>query len=507
MYTMTASEKKDIPFSSDDETNSIEEEDEVTDDEVTNDEVLIRNVDREFDSDWETDEDDGIKYEKPQGDSWTKEMDKIRGYFEDPSKIVTFDMINNIFIASRVRKGIARLEEIEQLTLLVEFAKIPAQKVDILVYIVWTQLKVVPRGHVPVTVWKKCMQNMLVIVDILEENLKIVLNLGLTILKVFKYLQLRRKDFVEAAIVARRMMEHLYYKPREAYDAMRKLVEQTEGGAVQVYWWPTPSLISKHAQQRPTFPENGSALMAELRAFIDKHGNDAAKVDAMLFAIYHHAINDEFSVSRDLLLMSHLQDKVQHLDASTKILFNRTMAQLGLCAFRAGLIAEAHSYLSELYADGSIKKLLCQGVSDCSCHYKTQKQEIMEARNQMPYHTHINLELLEAVHLICAMLLEVPNMAVKTHDAKGKVISKTFRKLFEESQRQTFTPSPGSVCDYVMAASRALSQGDFHKSFNLIKSFDFWRFLRNQDNVLEMLMTKIKEVALENLPVQFFSML
>ncbi|KAF9612611.1 hypothetical protein IFM89_002207 [Coptis chinensis] len=75
---------------------------------------------------------------------------------------------------------------------------------------------------------------------------------------------------------------------------------------------------------------------------------------------------------------------------------------------------------------------------------------------KMSYHTHLNLELLDAVHLICAMLLEVPNMAVKTHDAKGKVISKTFRKLFEESQRQTFTPSPGNVCDYVMAASTIL---------------------------------------------------
>ncbi|KAF9591906.1 hypothetical protein IFM89_009514, partial [Coptis chinensis] len=357
--------KKDIPFSSDDETNSIEEEDEVSDDEVTNDEVVIRNVDREFDSDWETDEDDGIKYEKPQGDSWTKEMDKIRGYFEDPSKIVTFDMINNIFIATRVRKGIARLEEIEQLTLLAEFAKIPAQKVDILVYIVWTQLKVVPRGHVPVTVWKKCMQNMLVIVDILEENLKIVLD-----------------DSGEFG-----------------FEDISKGINCD--GEVRIWRAALPDLYA-------------------WVAFEFCIGMKSARLESWAYK--------EMLRCEPVLLLLSQKDKVQHLDASTKILFNRTMAQLGLCAFRAGLIAEAHSYLSELYADGSIKKLLCQ----------------------------------------------VPNMAVKTHDAKGKVISKTFRPF---------------------------CQGDFHKSFNLIKSFDFWRFLGN-DNVLEMLMTKIKEVALENPPVR-----
>ncbi|CAF1500408.1 unnamed protein product, partial [Didymodactylos carnosus] len=87
-------------------------------------------------------------------------------------------------------------------------------------------------------------------------------------------------------------------------------------------------------------------IMDRLCKFIyTKDTLNRARARASLCHVYHHALHDRYYEARDLMLMCHMQDTITSSDVSTQILYNRTIVQLGLCAFRFGSIKEAHQAL------------------------------------------------------------------------------------------------------------------------------------------------------------------
>uniref|UniRef100_A0ACB8EV88 Eukaryotic translation initiation factor 3 subunit C n=1 Tax=Sphaerodactylus townsendi TaxID=933632 RepID=A0ACB8EV88_9SAUR len=171
-----------------------------------------------------------------------------------------------------------------------------------------------------------------------------------------------------------------------------------------------PAGDSKSEQdQAENEAEDSAILMERLCKFIyARDRTDRIRTCAILCHIYHHALHDRWYQARDLMLMSHLQDNIQHADPPVQILYNRTMVQLGICAFRQGMIKDAHNALLDIQSSGRAKELLGQGLLMRSMQERNQEQEKIEKRRQVPFHMHINLELLDGARSTSKQFTDSP---------------------------------------------------------------------------------------------------
>lgn len=307
------------------------------------------------------------------------------------------------------------------------------------------------------------------------DRLKDEVTVSSVIEQVVKYIERLGND-TETCRVYLRKIDHLYYK----FD---------------------PNVLKKKKKELPATTLTSVDEMDRLCRFVyAKDQTDRLRTRAILSHIFHHALHDNWFQARDLVLMSHLQETIHHSDPPTQILYNRTMANLGLCAFRHGNVKDAHQCLVDLMMTGKPKELLAQGLVPQRQNERSLEQEKVEKQRQMPFHMHINLELLECVYLVSAMLLEIPYMAAHEFDARRRMISKTFYQQLRSSERQSLVGPPESMREHVVAAAKAMRHGNWNACATFIvnkkMNVKVWDLFYEADRVREMLTKFIKEESL-----------
>ncbi|RDD44309.1 Eukaryotic translation initiation factor 3 subunit C [Trichoplax sp. H2] len=281
-----------------------------------------------------------------------------------------------------------------------------------------------------------------------------------------------------------RRIEHMYYK----YDTLlAKTTSKSENN--------DDDEEKNEPKEEEEGTNNSKEEMARLCNYIYKRDQtERIRTRAMLCQTYHHAIHDRWTDARDLMLMSHLQESIQFSDIPTQVLYNRTMVQLGLCAFRHGIIKNAHNCLVELQVTNRVRELLAQGFSQRQSD-KTKDQEKLERQRQIPFHMHINTELIECCYLTSAMLLEIPYMAAHEYNRR-RLISKNFHFQLRNSERQTLVGPPENMREQVIAAAHAMRTGDWKACSDYILRIKVWDLFTEPETVKAMLLKKIREESL-----------
>lgn len=306
-----------------------------------------------------------------------------------------------------------------------------------------------------------------------------------------KALASAKTEFSQNAVYCRllsRRLDHIYYKPLAA-------VQATEWAA----WCLIPGSVDSSVTPRPKSNAiSAIKLVDEISAVLFKQSNMLLRARAVLAKVYQLSLNDDFYGARDLLLRSHLQSQIHNSDAHAQVLFNRALVQVGLCAFRAGLVSETLVFLQELCFTSRLRELLGQApVRDVAGP---------AAPVLLPYHMHINLELIECVYLTSSLLIEIPFLANVSglrsaqNDLRKRSMNRPFRRLLDQHDRQVFTGPSETTRECVIQAAKALQTSDWQKSLDLLAKIKVWDLLSPVDaraSVLRMIELQLKQAALK----------
>lgn len=213
---------------------------------------------------------------------------------------------------------------------------------------------------------------------------------------------------------------------------------------------------------------------------------------AALMQSFYYSISNQFFRARDILHLTHVQTTIHTSEPGVQVLFNRAIVQLGLAAFRSGLSEEAQIILNEIVTSANTRDLLGQSKIYFS-NSQTPAPEVgpNEKGKYVPFHMHVNIELIDSVYYIASLFVEVPLMALQSYQSSTpgainvanseaqqaqnkKTVSRSFKRILDYTERQYFQGPAEETRDHVFEAYNKLVKFNWKSASKILADLKVW---------------------------------
>lgn len=249
---------------------------------------------------------------------------------------------------------------------------------------------------------------------------------------------------------------------------------------------------------------------------------------AALMQSYYYSISNQFFRARDILHLTHVQTTIHTSEPGVQVLFNRAIVQLGLAAFRSGLSEEAQTILNEIVTNPNTRDLLGQSKIYFNNNNQSSATEVgpNEKGKYVPFHMHVNIELIDSVYYIASLFVELPYMALQsyqhftpgainaanieaqTQSQNKKNVSRSFKRILEYNERQYFQGPAEESRDHVFDAYNKLVKFNWKAASKTLCDLKVWGMMpgvsivnadgkSGTDLLNEVLIKQCKTVALK----------
>lgn len=302
----------------------------------------------------------------------------------------------------------------------------------------------------------------------------------------------RMKDYLKLTSVIHRFETYYAGKPELARIALLKLEH-----IHYVHSSLREKMQAKFAHQPDqTYFKEGEDFTGQVEALLQQVlevKNKDYDVKAMLMVSFHYSLHGNYVKAREYFQMTELHENFI-ADPQIQVLYNRGLAQLGLCAFANGKIVEAFHALNEIVASMRIRDFL--GQSGALTQYKTEQQEREAKRRLLPFHMHMNSSLLEAMYFITAMLIDVPKIPSNDYDPYGQFDSDIFRKLIQFYEKKALIGPPENNRDYIIQTIDILKRGAWKEAQDTLKLMPAWKIFPLAEQATQNILPQLKQSAM-----------